>query len=104
MCHRGDFGAPHDHGQGLLDDEVREFLDGQDKFIAMFEDIVAFLSHWVPHYRDTSRGYMTIAIGCTGGQHRSVYMAEKITAKLKELHESVLTRHNALPDHRLTQD
>ncbi len=87
-----------------LDADVREFLDGHEKFTAMFADISSFLSRWVPHYKDANRGYMTIAIGCTGGQHRSVYMAEKIAAHLRKQHDPVLLRHNALPEHRLTQD
>ena len=87
-----------------FDAEVREFLDGQEKFTAMYEDIGRFLERWVPHYQDANRGYMTVAIGCTGGQHRSVYMTEKIAARLKQGHDPVLTRHNALPDHHLSQD
>jgi UPF0042 nucleotide-binding protein len=86
------------------DDEVRDFLDEREEFRAMFEDISAFLARWVPHYRAANRGYMTVAIGCTGGQHRSVYMAEKIAARLREHQDPVLTRHNALPVQRLTQD
>ena len=87
-----------------LDEEVQEFLDQQEKYTAMYDDIGAFMERWVPHYRDASRGYMTIAIGCTGGQHRSVYMAEKIAARLRQLHDDVLTRHNALPGRHLIQD
>ena len=87
-----------------LDTEVQAFLDRQEKYTAMYEDIGAFLERWVPHYRDASRSYMTIAIGCTGGQHRSVYMVEKIAARLRQLHDDVLTRHHALPEHRLTQN
>jgi UPF0042 nucleotide-binding protein len=87
-----------------LDTEVREFLDSKPKFIAMYEDIASFLEAWVPHYKEANRGYMTVAIGCTGGQHRSVYMTEKVALRLRKLHEPVLTRHNALPEHRLNQD
>ncbi len=87
-----------------LDADVQDFLDGQDTFAAMYEDISTFLARWVPHYQQASRGYMTVAIGCTGGQHRSVYMVEKIAARLRALHDPVLIRHNALPEHRLTQD
>ena len=87
-----------------MDDEVREFLDAQDKFTAMYEDITAFLGRWIPHYKEASRGYMTIAIGCTGGQHRSVYMTEKVAAELTETHGAVHTRHNALPDQRLSRN
>ncbi len=87
-----------------LDAEVREFLDAQDQFVAMYNDISEFLARWIPHYEAASRGYLTVALGCTGGQHRSVYMTEKIAAALRQQHGQVLTRHNALPEHRLTQD
>jgi UPF0042 nucleotide-binding protein len=80
-----------------LDLEVQDFLDSQDKFAAMCEDISSFL---IPHYIDANRGYLTVALGCTGGQHRSVHMTEKIAAALRKHHDPVLTRHNSLPAHR----
>ncbi len=84
-----------------FDEEVRAFLDGQPKFLAMYDDIRDFLGRWIPHYEDANRGYLTVAIGCTGGQHRSVYMAEKLATELRKHHDAVLTRHNSLPGHRL---
>lgn len=87
-----------------LDNEVRDFLDAQERFTAMYADISGFLARWIPHYLAANRGYLTVALGCTGGQHRSVYMVEKVAAALREQHEPVLTRHNALPAHRLSQD
>ena len=87
-----------------LDPEVQDFLDSHDKFTAMCEDISSFLARWIPHYRDANRGYLTVAIGCTGGQHRSVHMTEKVAAELRKHHDSVLTRHNNLPELRLNQD
>ncbi|MGB5630238.1 MAG: RNase adapter RapZ [Woeseiaceae bacterium] len=84
-----------------FDEEVRAFLDGQPKFLAMYDDIRDFLDRWIPHYEDANRGYLTVAIGCTGGQHRSVYMAEKLATELRKHHDAVLTRHNSLPGHRL---
>ncbi len=83
-----------------LDLEVQDFLDSQDKFAAMCEDISSFLARWIPHYIDANRGYLTVALGCTGGQHRSVHMTEKIAAALRKHHDPVLTRHNSLPAHR----
>ena len=83
-----------------LDLEVQDFLDSHDKFMAMCEDISSFLTRWIPHYRDANRGYLTVALGCTGGQHRSVHMTEKIAAALRKHHDPVLTRHNSLPAHR----
>lgn len=87
-----------------LDLEVQEFLDAQEKYGVMYEDICQFLGRWVPHYKNANRGYLTIAIGCTGGQHRSVYMTEKIAAALRDYHEPILTRHNSLTEHRLSPD
>ena len=91
-------------GMTGMDPEVRAFLDEQDKFNAMCDDIHDFLERWIPHYEQTNRSYLTVAIGCTGGQHRSVYMAEKIAERLRKRFDTVLTRHNSLPEHRLHAD
>jgi len=79
-----------------LDEQVVEFLGAQDSVAAMHADIVTFLQRWIPEYRKANRGYLTVAIGCTGGQHRSVYMAEKLAASLGETDAMVQTRHNEL--------
>lgn len=91
-------------GMTGMDPEVRDFLDAQDKFNAMYDDVHDFLDRWIPHYEETNRGYLTVAIGCTGGQHRSVYMAEKIAERLRHRFDTVLARHNSLPEHRLHTD
>ncbi len=78
------------------DSEVQEFLDAHEHFIAMHDDILGFLSRWIPEYRNAHRGYLTIAIGCTGGQHRSVYMVDKLAASLADRDEIVATRHNVV--------
>jgi UPF0042 nucleotide-binding protein len=80
------------------DEAVRNFLDGQQQFQQMFEDILAFLRRWIPQYVSFDRAYLTIALGCTGGQHRSVYMTDKLASALSEFHDPVLTRHNEIPD------
>jgi len=80
-----------------LDSEVADFLDQQPQFGQMYDDILQFLSRWIPQYVGFDRSYLTVAIGCTGGQHRSVYMAEKLTAALTKIHDPVLTRHKELP-------
>jgi UPF0042 nucleotide-binding protein len=82
-----------------LDDEVRNFLDEQETVVAMYTDILAFLTRWIPEYDNMHRGYLTVAIGCTGGQHRSVYMADRLAEALRETHDPVLTRHNELGSH-----
>ena len=91
-------------GQTGLDDEVIEFLDAEEAFIAMYDDIVGFLNRWIPRFQEAHRGYLTIGIGCTGGQHRSVHMAEKLAAELRKNHEPILTRHNNLSHRRLHPD
>jgi len=84
-----------------LDAEVSDFLNNQPNFVSMFEDIHDFLDRWIPHYLQSHRGYLTVAIGCTGGQHRSVCMTEKLASSLRTKHDPVLIRHNSLTGHRL---
>ena len=67
-----------------IDSEVRDFLDKSPKSIELFNDIFAFLQKWIPYYESDIRSYFTVAIGCTGGRHRSVYMVEKLYLKLSE--------------------
>jgi len=81
------------------DTEVTDFLEAQPVVNAMYDDILAFLKRWIPEYDDVHRNYLTVAIGCTGGQHRSVYMTDKLAAALREVHDPVLTRHNELGNH-----
>lgn len=85
------------------DKEVSNFLDAQDAFVRMYEDILGFLRRWIPEYDEVHRGYLTVAVGCTGGQHRSVYMTEKLAAALRDMHDPVLTRHNELGSHPLSK-
>lgn len=86
------------------DEEVTEFLDAQPAFQAMFDDILAFLKRWIPRYNDVQRGYLTVALGCTGGQHRSVYMTDKLAEALRAAHDPVLTRHNELATHTINTE
>ncbi len=87
-----------------LDPEVAGFLNAQSSFTAMYKDILGFMVRWIPHYQSAHRGYMTVAIGCTGGQHRSVCMVEKLVAALRDDYDPVLVRHNSLPGHRRRPD
>ena len=79
------------------DPEVQEFLDQHALFNEMYDDILGFMTRWTPEYQTLDRSYLTIAIGCTGGQHRSVYMTEKLAAALQKSHDTVLIRHSELP-------
>ena len=85
------------------DPKVIEFLDSQPSVAAMQRDIVAFLQRRIPENTNVSRNYLTVAIGCTGGQHRSVYLVDKIVAALSKDHDPVLTRHNELGAHSSQQ-
>jgi UPF0042 nucleotide-binding protein len=78
------------------DGVVREFLDKQESVQEMIDDIVSFLRRWIPRYRSFQRSYLTVGIGCTGGQHRSVYVAEAVAARLSN-DGPILTRHHELP-------
>ena len=73
--------------------------DQQAAFTRMYDDILRFLQRWIPEYLTFNRGYLTVAIGCTGGQHRSVYMTEKLAKALQQSHEPVYTRHSELTRH-----
>jgi UPF0042 nucleotide-binding protein len=79
-----------------LDEQVVQFLDAQESVAAMHSDILAFLEHWIPQYRSSNRTFLTVAIGCTGGQHRSVYMVEKLAESLRSSDDHVSTRHKEL--------
>ena len=86
------------------DAEVGEFLDADPDFTQMYGDILAFLKHWIPKYVGFDRSYLTVALGCTGGLHRSVYMTEKLAKALQETHKPVHTRHSEIPQSALDPD
>ncbi|MBK1889014.1 RNase adapter RapZ [Undibacterium sp. 14-3-2] len=77
------------------DAPVVDYLDNQAMAQDMYADILAFLTKWIPSFKDDNRSYLTIAIGCTGGQHRSVYMVEKLSRHFQQS-EQVLVRHRRL--------
>ena len=79
------------------DRPVRDFLGAEAQVQEMIDDIDGFLKHWIPRYEKFQRTYLTIAIGCTGGQHRSVYIAEALAERLTAAHGPIQTRHHQLP-------
>ena len=78
------------------DEQVIRFLNEQPESGSMFQDIARFLEDWLPYYETNDRTYMTVAIGCTGGRHRSVYMTEKLARHLREAGIDVQIRHRDL--------
>jgi UPF0042 nucleotide-binding protein len=75
------------------DAAVVEYLSGQPAVQEMFDDIRGFLERWVPRFEADNRAYLNIAIGCTGGRHRSVYMAERLKSHFDGCFDNVLIRH-----------
>lgn len=65
------------------DQPVIDFLSSSEDFNQMFNDILTFIKHWLPKYQKDGRSYLTVAIGCTGGQHRSVALVNKLFDALK---------------------
>jgi UPF0042 nucleotide-binding protein len=66
------------------DAPVREFLDAQDDVGRYVEQVGGFLDTWLPRLRSDTRSYITVAFGCTGGRHRSVYLAERLAAHFRD--------------------
>lgn len=79
-----------------LDAPVANFLDTQPEVKSMLQDIVQFLEKWIPSFEQNNRSYLTIAIGCTGGMHRSVYLADRLNSHFQKLYPNVQTRHRQL--------
>lgn len=82
------------------DIEVQLYIQADERSDALINDIENYLRRWLPSYLNEQRSYVTVAIGCTGGQHRSVYVAETLarrftTQPLSEI-ESILLRHRTL--------
>jgi UPF0042 nucleotide-binding protein len=79
------------------DRPVAEFLGQDEQVRAMLDQISAFLIEWIPCFEHEGRSYLTIAIGCTGGQHRSVYLVEELRRMLTADGRSVVCHHRELP-------
>lgn len=77
------------------DRPVIEFLEAQPEVARMRDDIARFVGDWLPSYVRDNRNYLTVAIGCTGGQHRSVYLAETLARQFAS-QARVLVRHRTL--------
>jgi UPF0042 nucleotide-binding protein len=79
-----------------LDQPVIDYLSAQADVEEMFQDIHGYLSKWLPRFAASNRAYVTIAIGCTGGHHRSVYLAERLGQALREPLKNLQVRHRDL--------
>jgi RNase adapter protein RapZ len=79
-----------------LETEVIDFLSAQPQVEAMLQDLIVFFDKWIPSFEQNNRSYLTIAIGCTGGMHRSVYLTEKLSQHFQTIYKNVQTRHRQL--------
>ncbi|MDG2089634.1 MAG: RNase adapter RapZ [Gammaproteobacteria bacterium] len=79
-----------------LDPEVIEYLEAELDVDKMFNDIKDFLETWIPSFERNNRSYITIALGCTGGQHRSVYLSEKLREHFSQTISNIQVRHREL--------
>ena len=76
-----------------LDQPIIDYLNEQTDVEEMYADIYAYLAKWLPRFAASNRAYVTVAIGCTGGQHRSVYMAQRLGESLRQELSNVQIRH-----------
>jgi UPF0042 nucleotide-binding protein len=79
-----------------LDEPVRQWLEQDEAVRRMTDDVLGFLKSWLPAFQLSQRSYVTIGIGCTGGQHRSVYLVDRLATELREQFDNVLTYHREL--------
>lgn len=79
-----------------LDAEVIEFLQNHAEVGQMLDYIREFLQNWIPKFEQQNRYYLTVSIGCTGGQHRSVYIAQQLCEDFRDKIDTVSIRHREL--------
>lgn len=93
---------PNPYWQACLRDksgqeaDVVEFLKNDEEVQEMAADIEQFAAKWLPSFEHNNRSYLNIAIGCTGGMHRSVYLAEEIAKRMQKSRDNVLVQHRQL--------
>ena len=78
------------------DKPIKEFLDSKQIVVNFYNDILTMMQKWIPSYEEHDRSYLTIAIGCTGGKHRSVHLTEKLFNELKPVRKNILLQHREL--------
>jgi UPF0042 nucleotide-binding protein len=82
------------------DKPVKEFLEKIPEVVSMEGDIIQFIDKWLPHYIADGRSYLSVAIGCTGGQHRSVYLVNRIGEHFRAQKDLAALQLNFLDRHR----
>jgi len=82
--------------QNGRDADVVAFLEAEPEVRALLDDVVQFIERRIPLYETHNRAYLTVAIGCTGGQHRSVYLVERLASHFASQYSGVVARHSSL--------
>lgn len=95
-CLPNPYWQPELRGLTGCDMPVANFLSACPEVEQMVEDIIRFLDNWIPRFEADNRSYLTVGIGCTGGQHRSVYITEELVKRAKKSQFSVQVRHRDL--------
>lgn len=80
------------------DQAVVEFLEQSESVQRFIRDLCVLLEHWIPEIAASNRSYLTVAVGCTGGRHRSVYIATRLAEHFRRTYPQVLLRHAELAD------
>jgi UPF0042 nucleotide-binding protein len=80
------------------DEPVAHFLEAQPGVAAFIDDVARFIERRIPEHETANRRYLTVAIGCTGGQHRSVYIVEQLAPRIAAHWPQVAVRHSGLPE------
>ena len=79
-----------------LNKEVIDYLEAQPEVEKMYNDLKGFLENWIPSFERNNRNYITVALGCTGGQHRSVFLSEKLKKHFSQTISNIQVRHREL--------
>ena len=79
-----------------LDAQVRKFLQNEPQVAEMYGDIRDFLERWLPRFQANNRSYITVAVGCTGGRHRSVYLCDLLVRHFLDAGYNAQVRHKEL--------
>lgn len=87
---------PELRGLSGKDQPVIDFLKQQDLVVEFLGDIAGFLQRWIPRFEAEGRSYLTVALGCTGGQHRSVYLVDALVGHFTDDYFNVIVRHREL--------
>ena len=95
-CLPNPYWDPHLRPYTGKDQAVIDFLSQSELVTEYLNDMSQFIGRWLPRYVQENRAYVTVGIGCTGGQHRSVYLAERMAQHFQALGYNVITRHREL--------